>query len=190
MWPVVSISMNSAPVAEDAGERSGRSAASPLSSRPTVSVKTRGLSALDRQLLIATAVGAVIGYPLVAFAVVHATTATLGARLLIFTAVLGCASLGVSNLQCIRRVDVDDGGVTLRYVVRRVRVPWPDFAPPGPNRYAKAYGGIFVRRILRRPAGEVRRGHFVTRDQARAILTHPNCPRWDLEPSLREFLGL
>lgn len=165
-------------------------AAALVPSGPTVKVKTRGLSSIDRQLLTATAVGAAIGYLLLTFLVIGGSTGTLVSRLLVFSAVLGCTSLGVSNLQCIRRVDVDDEEVTLRYLMRTVRVPWSDLAPPRANPYADEYGGIFLRRIVRGPGGGARRGSFVTRDQARAILMHPKCPKWDLDETLREFLGL
>jgi Bacterial PH domain len=174
-------------LAEAAGLQAKEESARPAS---IVRVKTRGLSSMDRQLLIATIVGATIGYPLVGFVVIGGSPATLGLRLSIFTAALVCAALGASNIQAIRRVDVDDGGVTLRYLLRTVRVPWSDFAPPRPNPFAKEYGGTFLRRVARKPAGGVRRGHFVTRDQARAILMHPMCPKWDLDASLRTYLGL
>lgn len=155
-----------------------------------VSVKTRGLSSADREVLIATAIGAAIIYPLVAFAVVDTTPATVVPRLLIGTVVIAVTSLSMANIQAIRRVDIDDSGVTFRYLLRKVHASWSDLLPPGPNRYASQYGGIFMRRVVPKTGGATRRGHFVTRDQARAVLNHPNCPRWNLDANLRAFLGL
>jgi hypothetical protein len=155
-----------------------------------VRIRTLGLSVMDRQLLIATAVGAAIGYPLVAFAVVDATQSSLVLRLSIFSVVLVAAVLAASNIQAIRRVDIDAGGVTLRYTLRSVRVRWSDFLPPPRNPFAKEYGGTFLRRRVGGAGRETRRGHFVTRDQARAIMTHPNWPNLVVDADLRGYLGL
>jgi hypothetical protein len=155
-----------------------------------VSIPTRGLTFADRQLIIGTAIGALIIYPLVAFAIVGATPATLGPRLLLGTVVIAATSLGLANIQAIRRVDVDDSGVTFRYVLRRVHASWTDLRPPHANRYAREYGGIYMRRVVPSAGGGIGRGHFVTCDQARAILSHAACPKWTLEEGLRSYLRL
>ena len=154
-------------------------------------VRTRGLSWYDRTYIVAALVGALIGYPLVSFAVIDPGLVPLSIRLSIWTVVLLAFFLWMENTQGIRRVQVDSSGVTFHYLLRRKFGRWRDLsvgATPQPD--ANRIGGIYLSRSFLdrgRPDAWL---HFVTRDQARAILLHPTCTIKDLEPGVRAYLGL
>jgi len=159
--------------------------------RPTVDVPTVGLSSYDRLYLFVLVIGAAFGYPLVAFAVDKNVLVPLTARLLIWTIVLAAIFLFLENSQGSRGMRIGDSGVTFRYILHKERWAWSTIElPPAPQPYAKQRRGVFVSRRLPGEADNESRTLFVTRDQARVILSDPRCVMKDIDPQVRSYLGL
>jgi hypothetical protein len=86
---------------------------------------------------------------------------------------------------------VSDGGVTFGYLLHMQFATWSELSLSRvPQRDAANRGGIYILRSLVYKGKSGYRMHFVTREQARAILAHPSCPIRDLEPGTRSYLGL
>jgi hypothetical protein len=105
-------------------------------------------------------------------------------RLIGVIVLIGAVDLLFEELVSVRRVDIDATGVTFHYLFHRERGIWldlsPDLAPP-------SHGTWCLRR--RRPAkGLFRhvpsRTHQITFEQARAVLSYPRRPRWDIDPEV------
>jgi hypothetical protein len=104
--------------------------------------------------------------------------------------VLAVLLVGLESLQGIRSVVLNAQGVRFRYLVHERRALWSEILPPRSDPYAGRRGGIFIFRTFT-PKGDGRTaGYFVTREQARAILTHPSCSAKEIEPGVRAYLGL
>jgi hypothetical protein len=102
----------------------------------------------------------------------------------ITAAVAVVAEIALMGILSIRSVSVDDSGVTFRYPFYRRHGGWMDLTPSS----KPISRGLWA--IFRRDSAGVERGHWVTLEQARAILGHPSCPRWPLPAEVRQSLGL
>lgn len=84
-----------------------------------------------------------------------------------------------------RSVDVSAEGVDFIFSRRTLHVRWPDLVPPeGPP-----FMGV-VFQYKHEGAVMERDNLLVNLAQAKAILTHPRCPRFALDPKLRASVGL
>jgi hypothetical protein len=88
-------------------------------------------------------------------------------------------------LVLIRSVAVSAEGVDFIFSRRTLHVRWPDLVPPeGPP----FLGVVFQ---YKRDGVVMERDNLaVNLAQAKAILTHPRCPRFALDPKLRASVGL
>jgi hypothetical protein len=103
-------------------------------------------------------------------------------------AILAIVEIAGLEIVSVRRVDIDAAGVTFYYPFHRERGLWRDLFP-GPD--GPRHGGWFVGRNRRDRKGRVQiRGHRLTLEQARAILSYPLCPPWDIAPEVSAKLGL
>jgi hypothetical protein len=158
---------------------------------PTVVVRTGGLNGRERLLIVGLGVGGLIGYGLVSFAVIDPGLVPLWIRLLLLTVVYLIVFLWIEDLWGTRKVTIDGTGVTFAYVIHRRFGLWQDLSIPNePQPYAPRLRGIYIRRAILDKGLPSFWLHFVTKDQARAILQHPSCPIKDLEPGVRAYLGL
>jgi hypothetical protein len=85
----------------------------------------------------------------------------------------------------VRAVDVSGEGIRFLVGRRTLHVQWEDLVPP---RSPFLVGITFKYKVGSRIAEED--GLFVTRDQARAILTNPHCPNFRLDGKVSSSLGL
>jgi hypothetical protein len=141
--------------------------------------------------IIGIGIGGLIGYGLVTFAVIDQRLVALWIRLLCWTVVLLILFVWMEDLWGTRSVTIDRTGVTFAYVIHRRFGEWRDLSVGNaPQPEAPRLGGIYIRRAILdkgRPSFWL---HFVTRDQARAIMLHPSCTIKELEPGIRAYLGL
>jgi hypothetical protein len=87
----------------------------------------------------------------------------------------------------VRRVDVDDKGITFHYLFHKERATWADLSPIS----APPQHGMWGLLRNRQTGGKLLpyRGHNITIEQARGILSFPACPRWELPFQTRQALG-
>jgi hypothetical protein len=109
-------------------------------------------------------------------------------RIIAALVILAIADFSGEEIVSVRRVDIDSEGVAFNYPLHCEKGAWADLFP-GPN--PPQHGSWFVGRTRRR-GGRVLtpRAHRITLEQARAILSHPSCPKWDLEPAVESVLRL
>lgn len=112
-------------------------------------------------------------------------------RLITALVLVAGADLFIEAMVSTRRVDIDSAGVTFHYLLHKERGAWKDLSP-GVN--PPGHGVWFVGR--RRYSGPMMgllpvRGHLLTLEQARAVLSCPQRPRWDIDPGvLRTINGV
>lgn len=151
---------------------------------PGYSIPTRGITWVDSRIALASLI---VG-PLMALCIVGLTaggpTQNTPVKILVFVGCFSAYLLFITNAASVRRVDLDQQGVTFRYIVTKERASWADLRPGR----SPANHGIWT--IVRITKSGRRRGHVVTTEQALAILRHPNRPEWDLAPAVAESLGV
>jgi len=158
--------------------------------RPSV-VRTQGLSSYDRMYIAATLGLAALLYGGIAWAASTPTAVPIAVVIGAVTAVLVLMFLWAENLQGIRKVAVSESGVRFTYLFHSLSSQWSELSlstlpqPDAPKR-----GGIYILRSIEYKGKPGFRMHFVTRDQARAILTYPACSIREIEPGTRSYLGL
>jgi hypothetical protein len=86
-----------------------------------------------------------------------------------------------------RQVRVGPGGVTFRFLFHSESRGWSELEP---DRMVPRYGGWGVISRYRGGRRVRQRGFALTIEQARALLGHPNCPKWELSAETRIALGL
>jgi hypothetical protein len=153
-------------------------------------VRTRGLTYYDR-LYVYLALGMTpVAVLVFVFATGRPTTSTLPLRMGIALGIIVVGYLWQSNIQGIRAVEIGSEGVAFRYSLHRERVTWSELAPSSdPFGGGKRRDGWFIARHPAKGGGRDR-AYFVTKDQARAILTSPFCPKWSIPDSTRLYLGI
>jgi hypothetical protein len=156
-----------------------------------VVVKTGGLSSYDRIYLEGSPLGAAVGYALIFFAILEPARKFIPYAAISYTVAVVGLFLYFENLWAIRGVRVSPGGVEFRYIFHRTAAPWADLSiGPGPQPYARQRQGVYFSRRYTKGETHGVWSHFVTREQARAILLHPSCPQWPLDRQVSAFLGL
>ncbi len=98
---------------------------------------------------------------------------------------MGGIDLFVEAVASVRRVTIDSGGMTFRFLFHSERREWRDLEP---SRALPKHGmwGVASRSRGGRPVRQ--RGYGLTVAQARAILDFPNGPAWDIPPATRRAL--
>jgi hypothetical protein len=164
------------PTSEGEGPRSGS----------TVVVRTDGLTYWDRKVLKI----ALILSPLMFLGIVFGTAGGVGydtwGKVTLAVGAIAFACLMPPELTSVRRVTLDDSGVIFRFLFHKERAAWAELKPSGPPALHDLWA------VLReQPKYRVNpRAFTITVKQARAIMAHPNCPKWDLSPEVRQSLGL
>jgi hypothetical protein len=135
--------------------------------------------------------GVAIGFPIAAFEVTSlASPRTLGGVLPVLVSLLAaCLTVDflIVEFSDVRAVEIDDDGVRFRYRFHSERGLWIDLSPGD----IPVQAGMWtIKRRTRRDSGMPSRGHDVTIEQARAILSYPRCPKWRLNASTAQKLGL
>lgn len=134
-------------------------------------------------VVLVMVVGAAVGY------LRRATTpdnwASLVLGLVLATVLLLSIALAVTYLVFVRVVEIHPDNVVFLLGTRRIAVGWGDLVPPVSP---LMLGVTFEYRV----GGQVQEqtSLFVTREQAQAILTHPRCPRFQIDAKLWRGLGL
>jgi len=95
--------------------------------------------------------------------------------------------LFVEALVSVRRVSLDAQGVSFRYLFHTERREWTDLEP---SKLTPQHGGWGVISRYRGGHRAMQRAYALTLEQARAIVGHPNCPRWELPEAVRKGLNL
>ena len=95
--------------------------------------------------------------------------------------------LFVEALVSVRRVSLDARGVSFRYLFHTERREWTDLEP---SNLTPRHGGWGVISRYRGGHRAMQRAYALTLEQARAIVGHPNCPRWELPEAVRKGLNL
>lgn len=154
---------------------------------PEIVVRTRGLSSYDRMYILFVLLGAVFAF----LFTLYATLVPLWFQLVLWVCILSSLFLWLENLQGIRRVSVSGQGVAFTYLLHTKFAPWSELSVSlFPQREAAKRGGIYISRSIVDKGKPGLWMHFVTRDQARAILSHTSCPIREIEPGVRAYLGL
>jgi len=169
---------------------------SPSASRPSapiaphesvVEVKVHGWTWLDRAFLLITVGIFPLGLLLVIFVSGPPPTVDLTLRLVVIVALLGAGYLFAEALVSVRSVRVDSQGVTFGFLFHSEHREWRDL---GPSRLPPQHGGWGI--VARRPTGRLvrQRGYAITIAQARVIVAHPSCPKWEIPEATRMALQL
>ena len=95
--------------------------------------------------------------------------------------------LFVEALVSVRRVSLDAQGVSFRYLFHTERREWTDLEP---SKLTPRHGDWALISRFRAGRRTMQRAYAVTIEQARAIVGHPNCPKWDLPEDVRKGLNL
>jgi hypothetical protein len=92
----------------------------------------------------------------------------------------------------IREVRISRVGVTFVLGRESIAVPWATLQPPKHRLFFGDIGFFFPKELGPRFAKkDSERGAVaVTRRQALAILSHPGCPAWPINPKIRRSLGM
>jgi len=163
---------------------------SPTGSRP-LEVRTQGLSSYYSMYIAVTLVPAAILYGCIAWEASTPTAAPLPVVVGAVTAVLVLMFLWAENLQGIRKVVVSENGVRFSYLFHAQSSQWSELSLnklPQPD--ALKRGGFYILRSIEYKGKPSFRMHFVTRDQAVAILTYSACSIREIETGTRSYLGL
>lgn len=148
-------------------------------------VKTHGWTWLDRTWQLFVIAMFPIAVAFIVFLSGRPPTIDLIPRFLGIVVFLACVDLLVEAIISVRQVRITPGGVTFRFIFHSEHRSWKELEP---SRDPPRHGGwgLVSRYRNGRPARQ--RGYPLTIDQARAVLSNPNCPRWELPSSIREGL--
>lgn len=128
-------------------------------------------------------VGAVAGYLRWATTPDNGASPLLG--LIIPTILFLAIVFAATFFSFVRTVEIFQNQVVFTLGTSHVTVNWSDLVPP---RSPFLFGITFKYRAGGRIQEQT--ALFVTRDQARAILEHPRCPRFSMDPQIWQSLGL
>jgi hypothetical protein len=129
--------------------------------------------------------GVVVGAIFAAVRYSHSGLAIQLAAVAVLVVSLEALLWALFYLVLIRTVTVATDGVDFIFSRRTLHVRWPDLVPPeGPP-----FMGVVFQ--YKRDGVVMERDNLaVDLAQAKAILTHPRCPRFALDPKLRASVGL
>lgn len=150
-----------------------------------MAVSTVGWTHEDRRIQLRTLLLAPIVFLFVLFLTAGGPATDTAIKLSLAAAVVAFTDLVEEEIISVRRVEVDESGVVFCYPLHRERTSWKELSPSR-NPPKNGMWGLI------RPRTESRgsRGYRITVEQSRAILSHPACPEWPLDPGLRTSLGL
>ncbi len=152
-----------------------------------LSVRTNGWTWFDRTWQLTVLAVSPLVIIMLAFLAQPPYPADFIPRLIGGVIILAFADILIEEIVSVRGVEIDREGVTFHYLFHRERGAWTDLFPdPSPPQH----GSWFIGRLRHRRSQKTVRGHRVTLEQARAILTYPACPEWSLVPSVESSLGV
>src|SRR5208282_2050247 len=141
----------------------------------SVSVPTGGWTWFDRSAQLTVLVLLPLGIVMLAVISGPRYPVDFLPRALIAVIILVAVDVAYEGYLSVRRVDIDSRGVTFRYLFHSEFGFWyalgPSPRPPSHDMWA-------ILRIRLTKGTRSIRGHWVTLEQARAILSHPACPEW------------
>jgi hypothetical protein len=87
----------------------------------------------------------------------------------------------------VRRVDISESGISFRYLFHSEYGSWSDL---GPSPSFPVWHGMWQIQRRQTPTRlkPPLRGHLITVEQLRAVLTYPGCPHWALPESVEREL--
>ncbi len=151
-----------------------------------VRVKTRGLTSTDlRTQLVVVACA-----PVLALLILGLTpggpTHDFDLKLGILISVLAVSDLLIEGVASVRGIEIGPTGVTFRYLFNSELGNWSDLVASS----EEARHSMWVVIRLTKGNSPGRRGHWITVEQARAILEYPSGRDWDLSAGVAASLGL
>jgi hypothetical protein len=108
-------------------------------------------------------------------------------RLCVMVGIIVVSDLIVEDRVSVRRVDIDKEGMTFHYLFHSEHAAWNELSPAD---VPVEHGAWFIQRYRRRAGRAPPRGYRVTLEQARAILSYPGRPSWDIPPDVSRSLNL
>jgi hypothetical protein len=87
----------------------------------------------------------------------------------------------------VRLIEISNSGIVFSEGLRRIPVPWTALVPPA---YPYSVGSIVFQYYGLDGRVCESDNMPLTKTQARGILTHPNCPPFDLDPRIWASIGL
>lgn len=114
-----------------------------------------------------------------------------GTYIVLFYSFLGVIFGTIVYRSIIRAVVVSASGVVFVTSSTGVPIHWPSLEPPSsPASFGQVSFYYHLEDGVRRRMSLPLQGFDVTVFQARAILSHPSCPKWDLGDDIRRSLSL
>lgn len=151
-------------------------------------IKTIGWTWLDKMIQVVTVLLFPVGVLFVIYLSGPKPPADLLPRLLGIVVFLLGLDVFAESMSSVRQVRVDSTGVTFRYLFHSTHRDWPDLAPS--NLVPQHGGWGVVSRYHNGRRVRLQRGYALTIEQARALVTHPNCPKWHLSEAIKQGLGV
>ena len=150
----------------------------------SVSVAAHGFTHADKTIQLAV----LLAFPVSALLILFLTSGgpshdTIIKVALLAGIVVGGDLLGESMVS-VRRVDIDVSGVTFRYIFHSERGEWDTLEPGAEPARDQMWTVVRIKRSSSRY-----RGHWLTIDQALAILRYPGRPQWKVSDSIARSLG-
>jgi len=156
-----------------------------MSRAPAVVVRTTGFTWLDKVGQLVVACMFPIGVLWVIYLSGPPSPSDVVPRLVGVIAFLAAVDLAWVSIVSVRRVEIDTEGVSFRYLFHTERRNWSDLRPgSGPPEHRDWW----LRSTFHIGRNSFERGYHISIEQAKSILGHPSCPKWDLAPKVRQGL--
>jgi len=149
-----------------------------------VRVYTKGFTFADLQAQLTVIITAPVAAILILGLTAGGPTQDFGVKLIATISVVVLTEIVVEGLTSVRRVDIDDGGVTFYYLFNKERGSWADLRPSK----SPAKHEMWV--VVRVSKNGRLRSHWITLPQANAVLRFPSRPAWEFREGVAESLRL
>ncbi len=165
--------------------RESSTSASP--NRNSITIKTTGLTWLDKLYQILIICAFPVGVLFVIYLSGPRPPVNVPLQLAEVVVVLAVVDFALEEITSVRRITMDSEGVRFRFLIHTEVRQWGDLQP---GTESPEHSGWWV--VSRRREGKPsrQRGYRITLPQARAMLSHPSCPKWELKPAVRAALGV
>jgi hypothetical protein len=154
-------------------------------------IRTKGFTYVDWRAQLGVAICAPIGALLILGLTNGGPSLDLPLKIAIFVAALAVVDLAIIGTRSVRAVEIDASGVTFHYLFNKERGRWSELSP---GRLPPEHGMWAVIRTVTKGSTLSRRGfrraHYVTLEQARAIVLDPHGPNWNLLEPVATRLGI
>jgi hypothetical protein len=156
------------------------SAAPPAPSQ-VIAIRTNGTTWLDRMIQVVILCLFPLGVILVIVVSGPKPPSDVVPRLIGILAVLVALDLMAESVTSVRRVEIGPEGVRFSFLFHHEVRIWTELEP---SRTSPEHGGWYIVSRSRNGRSVSRRGYRLTIEQARALLTYPACPKWNLPSSV------